>query len=93
MGVRRTRVQFSLFAFQDIITGLCGVLILIVLTMTLDFANTREEPAAPPEPLVSEHADIEKLELEIAALQKELAAAREAAKRMIFRQDDGSTRP
>lgn len=83
MGVRRTRVQFSLFAFQDIITGLCGILILIVLTMTLDFANTREEPAAPPEPLVSEHADIEKLELEIAALQKELAAAREAAKRMI----------
>lgn len=83
MAVRRTRVQFSLFSFQDIITGLCGILILIVLTMILDVVDTREMAETAAKPAVVESVDAERLKSEIAELQKELAAAREAAKRVI----------
>ena len=83
MAKNRHRVRFSLFAFQDIITGLCGVLILIVLIMAVDFADSREAPVKQPEIVPVEDAEIEKLKSEIAKLAAELAASKEAARRVI----------
>ena len=83
MSVRRHRVRFSLFAFQDIITGLCGVLILVVLIMTLDLVNSRENPTSIPEQPTTEESNIEALKREIAQLSKQLEEAKAAARRTI----------
>lgn len=83
MAKGRHRVRFSLFAFQDIITGLCGVLILIVLIMALDFVDVHEAQSARPEVAPIEDVTIEKLKSEIATLTSELSAAKEAARHVI----------
>lgn len=82
MASRRHRTRFSLFAFQDIVTGLCGVLILLVLTMVVDLSDRREPERAQPVPEVvdEEQAALRK---EIAELEKKLATAREAARKTI----------
>lgn len=72
---------FSLFSFQDIITGLCGIVILLVLVMVLDLATRRDGPspsaavAVPDDPSATEKAlmrEIEKLEAEMARTRSEL---------------------
>ena len=84
MARRRQRVRFSLFAFQDIITGLCGVLILFVMIMLVDFVMTPEGKAAEP-PLTEEdaNANLELLREDISRLEKDLAKAREEARATI----------
>ena len=84
MARRRQRVRFSLFSFQDIITGLCGVLILFVMIMLVDFVMTPEGRAAVP-PLTEEDANVnlESLRQEILQLEKDLAKAREEARTAI----------
>lgn len=83
MARRRQRVRFSLFAFQDIITGLCGVLILLVMLMLIELIMAPERNVA--EPMSAEETDgsIETLRCEIARLEKELAKARELARNVI----------
>ncbi len=84
MARGRQRARFSLFAFQDIVTGLCGVLILLVLTMVVDLADQRELEGAHS---VSDVANEEKtaaLRKEIAELEKKLESAREAARNAII---------
>lgn len=89
MNARSRTSPFSLFSFQDIITGLCGVLILLVLVMVVDLAMRRA--VAPPPPVVAEApedpaatearllAEIEALEETIARIRAELATRRVAA--------------
>lgn len=60
----------SLFSFQDIITGLCGLLILFVLIMIIDLVVRRD---APDETLPDSREQIEQVEAETEALRKELA--------------------
>ena len=78
---RRDRSSpFSLFSFQDIITGLCGIIILFVLIMVLDLVARRD--AVPPPPVsdtpVDASATEASLRAEIAELEATIAAAREA---------------
>ena len=83
MARGRQRARFSLFAFQDIVTGLCGVLILLVLTMVVDLADRRELEKAHS---VSDVANEEKtaaLRKEIAELEKKLESARATARTAI----------
>lgn len=87
MSRRRDRSSpFSLFSFQDIITGLCGIVILLVLVMVLDLVARRD--AAPPPPVpdapVDPAATEDALRSEIAALEEAISRAREAlAKRRV----------
>ena len=73
MRKRRQRVRFSLFAFQDIITGLCGVLILLVLLMLVDFVTVPERRVVEPESMNETEDSIEILRKEIRRLEYELA--------------------
>lgn len=82
--MRRSRkeAKFTLFAFQDIITGLCGVLTLFVLVMLVDFATRKGEKGrdgAPASAVVAE-ADREKLKKEIETLKEELDKIRKVAR-------------
>lgn len=61
----------SLFSFQDIITGLCGLLILFVLIMIVDLVIRRD---SPDEALPDSRETIEQIEAETEALRKELKA-------------------
>lgn len=64
----------SLFSFQDIITGLCGVLILLVLVMIVDLVSRRTVvPDVTPVP----DSGIESLEQEIAELKSRFAEMQE----------------
>lgn len=78
--MRRKRDNpFSLFSFQDIITGVSGIMIFFVLVMLVDLVTRREggcEPCQSTEVVV---ADFSELESENARLEAELAELREAA--------------
>ena len=70
----------SLFSFQDIITGLCGLLILFVLIMIIDLVIRRD---APDETLPDSREKIETVEAEteeirqaLAEIERKLAEAR-----------------
>lgn len=90
MRKRRQRVRFSLFAFQDIITGLCGVLILLVLLMLVDFVTTPERRSAEPDPIEETGANIESIRKEIRRLEDELVKARDAARTTIVSVKDAA---
>lgn len=64
----------SLFAFQDIITAVTGIMLLVVLLMVLTLA-LRRASAMIQKPL--EMAVLEKLDAELQVLQEELAARRQ----------------
>lgn len=87
---RRDRPSpFSLFSFQDIITGLCGIVILLVLVMVIDLVSRRGAPPPPPasteapdDPAATELAllrETEALEAAIARTRAELETRRVAA--------------
>ena len=59
----------SLFSFQDMITGLSGIMIFLVLIMVLDLVTAK--PVPPPEKTVVEHDDIDKLRAEVVKLKKQ----------------------
>ena len=69
----RRSTPFSLFSFQDIITGLCGIMIFFVLIMILDLVMKREPTAVQSENQNIEIDDwTDELKMEIAALKNEL---------------------
>ena len=73
MKRRSSSSPISLFSFQDIITGLCGLLILFVLIMVIDLVMRRDGSSPlPPEPDQS----IEEIQSEIAKLQATLSDLR-----------------
>ncbi len=63
---RKTGNPFSLFSFQDIITGLCGIMIFLVLIMLVDIITRRAAESAP----VMEGSEVARLENEIAELEE-----------------------
>lgn len=75
---------FSLFSFQDIITGLCGIIIILVLIMLIDVITTRENVKSNQQ-AVDIHIvnDIEKLQKEIDELTNELEKLKEQTKNII----------
>lgn len=90
MRKRRQRVRFSLFAFQDIITGLCGVLILLVLLMLVDFVTAPERSDAATDPINEPDDSNEAMRKEIRRLEDELASAREATRTTIISVKDAA---
>lgn len=81
---RRKRVNpVSLFAFQDIITGLCGIMIFMVLVQVvgLAFEGLRDEWCFKSVVCSTESIDV--LKSEIKALEKELSAVKIKSSRAV----------
>lgn len=86
MKRRQRSSPFSLFSFQDIITGLCGVLVLFVLIMIVDLVSRRSSSPDTPEsaPVLQDvrtdaaviAKEIETLRDRLAELRKQLAERR-----------------
>lgn len=64
--MKRHGSPITLFSFQDIITGLCGLMILLVLIMLIDVIRRKSTPEAAPIELMESYAE---LEAEIAELK------------------------
>ena len=82
---RRKRVNtISLFAFQDIITGLCGIMIFMVLVQIvgLAFEGLRDEWCFKPVVCSTESIDV--LKSEIKALEKELSTVKIKSSRAVL---------
>ena len=80
----RRNTPFSLFSFQDIITGLCGIIILFVLIMLVDLVIKRDAATNPSEQTEFELEDkTAELKKEIAELKNELQAVRKSVKSVI----------
>ena len=80
----RRNSPFSLFAFQDIVTGLCGIVIFFVLIMCLDLAEARDSIAEQADVVnVEADDDCGQLHAEIARLKAELSSIKEAAREVI----------
>ena len=85
----RRNTAFSLFSFQDIITGLCGIIILFVLIMLVDLVMRRDSDSKTVEQTEIELEDkTAELKKEIAKLKKELQNIREAVKSVIVASKD-----
>lgn len=65
---------FSLFSFQDIITGLCGIMIFFVLIMIVDLAMSRTVNATSDPTKSAAEQQIDALNKRITALQAEFKA-------------------
>ncbi len=82
---RKTGNPLSLFSFQDIITGLCGIMIFLVLIMLVDIITRRAAESVP----VMEVSEVERLEREVMALEEKAKALLSAirAKRAVAASD------
>ena len=78
MKRRSASSPISLFSFQDIITGLCGLLILFVLIMVIDLVIRRDGPPPPPEP----DRPMAEIQTEIADLRETLDNMRRQVEEM-----------
>lgn len=76
MKRRSSSSPISLFSFQDIITGLCGLLILFVLIMVIDLVVRRNgsplPPAEPDRPVAELQAEIADLKEQLAELRRQV---------------------
>ena len=85
----RRNTTFSLFSFQDIITGLCGIIILFVLIMLVDVVMKRDASHHQDEqPPLEVENNTDELRKEIASLKADLAIVKEAAKSVIVAAKD-----
>jgi hypothetical protein len=57
MGKRRSQAAFSLFSFQDIITSVTAILILIMLLLTLELISRRRNDAVADPNTTRQHFD------------------------------------
>ncbi len=84
--MRRARGNpVSLFSFQDIITGLCGVMLFIVLVVIVDLVAARTaSDGTPPVPAVPDwQEEKSRVEAEIKKLQTTLAELEKASENVI----------
>ena len=80
----RRNTPFYLFSFQDIITGLCGIVILFVLIMLVDIVMERDPANVNTNEREIELEDrTDELRKEISALKDELSAIKESVKSVI----------
>lgn len=84
MRRRRRDNPLSLFSFQDIITGLCGIMIFMVLVQVCGM-TTKDcvAPSATVDSFAEAEESLDTLRAEIAALEKKLAAVKARAAQAI----------
>ncbi len=85
MRRRKAQNPFSLFSFQDIVTGLCGIIIFFVLVMLVDLVMQREAPTmADEDPALLVDDTRESMRREIVELSARLQVLKEATRRLIL---------
>jgi hypothetical protein len=67
---KNNSTPLSLFSFQDMITGLCGIMILLVLIMVLDLVEARSNTPVSKKH-INEDVDLVALKQEVEALEKQ----------------------
>lgn len=84
MGRRRTSARISFFSFQDIITSVTGIMILVALLMGLELSQRRmAAPAAEATAIASDlRPAVEAAEREIRQLERRLASGGDKAKQL-----------
>jgi hypothetical protein len=78
MGRRKPAAAFSLFSFQDIVTSVTAILILVMLLLSVELVSRRRSEAAA-DPVVTRRemtSTVERLESQAATLREDLAARR-----------------
>lgn len=76
MRHRKRENPVSLFAFQDIITGLCGIMVFVVLVQVVGLALEKVDGNWRVPEVMPHVSGIEELRSQIASLEKELAAVK-----------------
>jgi hypothetical protein len=78
MGRRKPAAAFSLFSFQDIVTSVTAILILVMLLLSVELISRRRSEAAadPAATRRSMASTVERLESQAATLREDLAARR-----------------
>ena len=85
----RRSTPFTLLSFQDIITGLCGIIILFVLIMLVDLLMKRDRSTAiVEEQNIELHDRTEELRKEIAILKEEFFKVKESVRSVIVASKD-----
>lgn len=79
---RRGQNPFSLFSFQDIITGLCGIMIFMVLVQALDLVMGKQGEQETPI-VADEEVEIADLLREVGDLERKMSAVRSQTSRVI----------
>lgn len=75
MSRKKSNVPFSLFAFQDVITSVCGIVVMITLIFALQLTSKSiEEEVAAIENDVEKIERLQNLQRQIQEVQKELDA-------------------
>lgn len=82
---RRRRTTISLFAFQDIVTGLCGVMIVFVLLQVVQLAEGRDLAVNQQYEGETSESEKQKLLEEIVRLETELREIRKRSDSVIVR--------
>jgi hypothetical protein len=83
MGKRKNNsTPLSLFSFQDMITGLCGIMILLVLIMVLDLVEARSN-APRSSNTIKEEVDLQALQKEVDELQKKYLSNQQALSSLV----------
>lgn len=77
---RASQLKISLFSFQDIITSVTGVMILVTLMLSLELINRKENspPVQTAEQITTTDKTIEQLRAEIQIAEQQLAAAKQS---------------
>jgi hypothetical protein len=78
MGRRKSTAAFSLFSFQDIITSVTAILVLVMLLLTVELVSRRRSQAAT-DPEVTRRQIVQtaaRLESVVSELQREVATRR-----------------
>lgn len=86
MKHRRNQNPFSLFSFQDVITGLCGIMIFFVMILVVDLVNSREDASCQEDairPLFLNEQILDELREKIRALKTILAKLETELKQVI----------
>lgn len=83
MRRRNRQNPFSLFSFQDIITGLAGIMVFLVLVQVVGQAMGREIAAENESPTDESDQSMAQLRNEIAVLERRLAGERERTSKVI----------
>ena len=80
MGRKKTSGAFSLFSFQDIITSVTAILILVMLLLTIELITKRRAKSASDPVATRQHLDavLEELESTVTRMRREAIAASHA---------------
>lgn len=80
---RRGRNPFSLFSFQDIITGLCGIMVFMVLVQAVDLVTGKDRVCQDELVVTDANQGLESIRREIVGLERKIVDVRNRAAKVV----------